>query len=131
MKWTPGINHCLRNGLKARIARMVEFRAGFKEKVAQLYASNQKYAENEAGQYLANVNIHLNPVLDQVDQARFAVMRTEDPGNVLSKLDELRAALIDYADTPIMENPSQHMEAAMSIINDQLDDDLQHLSTPA
>lgn len=123
--------HTLRNALKARIARMVEFRAGFKEEVAYFQTTDRKIAEYKAGQYLANVNIHLNPVIDLIDVPYWAVRNTNGPSSVISKLEELKAALNGYANTPIMESPAQHLEAAMSIIDDQLTDDLQHLSTPA
>ena len=131
------MDHSFRSALKARFAKVLDFRTSFKEKINQILhdpaypqAQREQFAKTQDGQYLANVNIHMKPVIDLIDVPYWHVKNTNGPAVVISALEELKAALNAYAYTPTGDDPSTHMEAAMNIVDNVLTDDLQHLNTP-
>ena len=129
--------HTLKSGLKARIGKMTDFRNFFKERVDLIQRSagytpeqRARFADPQAREYLANVGMHLDLATELIDSAVRHIKATNGQLSVITTLGQLKAKLTDYAHTPVTDNASRHLDAAMSIINDKLSDDLQQHSTP-
>ncbi len=127
----------LKRGLKARITRMVDFRDSFKKELDQQlrdprYGQEQcaRLAAPTAERYLANSGMTLRVATDLIDTAISGVWAAHGPASVVDTLKQVKAKLTDYASTPLTENPDQHMQAAMELIDGQLTDDLQRHITP-
>lgn len=124
--------HTLKSGLKARIGKMTDFRNFFKERVDQIQRSpgytpeqRARFAAPQARDYLANVDMYLDLATELIDSTVRHIKATGGQLSVIDTLGQLKDALTDYAHTPVTDNPSRHLDAAMRIINDKLSDNLQ------